>query len=359
MTESGTEISPAVALDLPAGGRGVVEPPARRHGRFPLVRFVVYRLGAGVLTLLVVSFLIFLATNALPGNAAQAVLGKHALENPAALASLEHRLNLDEPLLVRYGDWLSHFVQGDFGQSAVRLAAGADEAPISASIGTPLHNSLVLALVAAIVLLPLALGVGLMAGVREGKATDYSLSYVGLILASMPEFVLGAFLIVIFFSELNLLPPVALVPPGASPLDNVQALVLPVATLLGGSVAFCARQIRAGVVEVMHQDYVTSARLNGIRERRVLLRYALRNSLAPSVQSYALTLQYLLGGIVIVEALFAYPGVGQMLVNAVQTRDVTEVQAIALILAAAYIVINIVADLVVVLLVPKLRTGIK
>jgi peptide/nickel transport system permease protein len=304
-----------------------------------------------------VSLLIFLATNALPGSVSDIVLGKNA--TPDRVASMDARLGLDQPLLVRYGQWLGDFVQGNLGESAVKLASGAATAPISIDIADPVRNTVVLALLTAVLLFPVALVVGAVSGVKEGKATDYFLSYTALVLGSMPEFVIGAFLISIFFSQLHLLPPVALIPPGGSPLDNVQSLMLPILTLLAVCVSLCARQIRAGVAEVMRAEYVTSARLNGIRERTVLRRYVLRNSLAVSIQTYANTLQYLLGGIVVVEALFAYPGIGQMLVNAVQARDFTVVQAIALLLAAAFIAINILADLIVVFLVPKLRTGVK
>jgi peptide/nickel transport system permease protein len=183
-------------------------------------------------------------------------------------------------------------------------------------------------------------------------------SYTSIVISSLPEFVLGIFLILIFFSQLDLLPPVALVPEGSSPLDHPDVLVLPVLTLLGVGVGYTARQVRAGMVEVLRQDQIVMARLGGIRERRVLLRYALRNALAPSVQTFAQAIQYLLGGIIVVEALFAYPGIGSELVSAVNTRDLVTVQAIALILATIFVIINIVADLVVILLVPKLRTGL-
>lgn len=350
------DASPDPQPEIP---QGILAAKSGRRGgtRFPLVRFVVRRLVAGLLTLLVVSFLIFMVTNALPGNVADVVLGKNA--TPDRVEALESRLNLDQPLLVQYAEWLGNFVQGDFGQSAVRVAQGADDAPISAEIGVPLRNSLVLAALAALILLPVAVFVGVVAAIREGRLLDYTVSYVALVLGSVPEFVIGTILVTIFFSQLSLLPPVALVPPGASPLDHADALVLPVATLLAVSLSFCARQIRAGLVEVIHQPFITAARLNGIREHRVLVRYAIRNSLAPSVQSFAQTLQYLLGGIVVVEVLFAYPGIGQMLQNAVATRDIPLVQAIALILAAAYVAINILSDIIVVLLVPKLRTGLK
>jgi peptide/nickel transport system permease protein len=221
-----------------------------------------------------------------------------------------------------------------------------------------LRNSFVLALATIIFLFPLSLLLGTIAAVYAGRPADYAVSYTSLVLGGLPEFVLGAFLIVIFFSEMKLLPPLALVPPGTSPLSHANNLVLPVLTLLGVSLAFSARQVRAGVVEALRQDYVKMARLGGIPERRVLWRYAVRNALAPAVQTFAQSMQYLIGGIIVVEVLFSYPGIGSLLVQAVSTRDVAEVQAITLVLAAIYIAINILADLAVVLLVPKLRTGL-
>jgi peptide/nickel transport system permease protein len=306
---------------------------------------------------LVASVLIFLATNALPGNVAEAVLGKTA--TPEATKALEDKLGLNEPLVSRYVDWLGGAIRGDFGDSATELAGGAAEAPVSRQIGTPLRNSVVLAIGTMALLIPLSLLLGTIAATRAGRGPDYAISYGSLLFGALPEFVLGTFLIVIFFSQLDLLPPVALVPPGSSPLDDPKALVLPIATLLGVSLAFSARQVRAGVIQALQNDYVMMARLSGISERRVLRRYALRNSLAPTIQTYALSLQYLFGGIIVVEALFAYPGIGDLLVHAVASRDVTVVQAVTLVLAALYICINIVADLLVVLLVPKLRTGMK
>jgi peptide/nickel transport system permease protein len=323
----------------------------------PVARFVLRRVAAGLATLLVVSVLIFLATNALPGNVAQAVLGKSA--TPATTKYLETELRLNEPLATRYFHWLGGVVRGDLGQSATEIAQGAQNAPVSALIGTPLRNSLVLAVGTMVLLIPLSLLLGTIAAVRAGRATDYAVSYGSLVLGSLPEFVLGTLLTLIFFAQLNLLPPVALVPPGTSPLENSEALILPIATLLGAALAFSARQVRAGVIQALRQDYVMMARLSGIPERRVLARYALRNSLATTIQTFALSLQYLFGGIIVVEALYAYPGIGQLLVHGVSDRDVTLVQGVTLVLAALYIAINIVADLVVVLIVPRLRTGLQ
>jgi peptide/nickel transport system permease protein len=334
------------------GGRQRLAALTARH---PVGGFLARRILAGVATLLVASFLIFAATNALPGNVAQVVLGKTA--TPAQVATLQHELGLNRPLLARYGSWLGEAVQGNLGDSAVALAQGT-RTPVTSEIGPALLNSFILALAAALLLVPLALAVGTIAAVRAGTTTDYALSYTALVLGALPEFVFGTILIVIFFSVLHLLPPLALVPPGTSPLDNIEGLVLPVMTLLGVSLAFSARQVRAGVIEALDQDYVKMARLAGIREPRVVWRYALRNALAPSVQTFGQSVQYLFGGIIVVETLFGYPGIGQLLVQSVGLRDITEVQGIALVLAAIYIGVNIATDLIVVLLVPKLRTGV-
>ncbi|MEU1517545.1 ABC transporter permease [Streptomyces sp. NPDC005811] len=340
--------------DAPGGEPGAAATGGGGLPDRPLLRYVLRRLLAGAATLLAVSFLIFLGTNALPGNVAEASLGRNP--DPARLAELEQRLGLDRPLLVRYADWLGDAARGHLGDSAAQLAHGAKSAPISDIIGTPLWNSLVLGGIAAVLLLPLALLVGTAAALRAGRLTDHLLSFGALCLGALPEFVLGTFLIALLFNQLDLLPPVSLVPPGSSPLARPSALVMPVLTLLCATLAFCARQIRAGVIESLKQDYVRMARLNGIGERRVIVRYALRNSLASSVQTYAQAVQYLLGGIIVVEALFGYPGIGNVLVHAVQVRDIPMVQAIALALAALYILINVLADIVVVLLVPRLRT---
>ena len=350
LAESGTEL---VGAPVGRGPRLLRKGPFSRH---PLAGFVVRRAAAGLVTLLVASFVIFLATNALPGNVAETVLGRNATR--ASVAHLDRELRLNQPLLQRYGTWLGGAVRGDLGRSAVAVAQQDTQTSVGAIIGKPLGNSLILAAITMILLVPLSLLAGTFAAVYAARPPDYAISYTSLVFGAVPEFVLGTLLIVVFFSLLGLFPPVVLVPPGTSPLSDVNALVLPVLTLLGVSLAFCARQVRAGVLVTLRQDYVTMARLGGIRESRVLWRYALRNAVAPSIQSFAQTLQYLFGGIIVVETLFTYPGVGSLLVQAVSTRDVTEVQSITLVLAAAFIAINIVADLLVVAFVPKLRTQV-
>lgn len=330
-------------------------PKSGFRGRHPILWFVIRRVAIGIVTLFVASLLIFLATNALPGNVADVVLGKNA--TPAARHALEVKLELNESLVHRYVHWIGDAVHGNLGKSAVAVAQSNPEDAVSTLISTPLTNSVILAVITAVILFPIALLLGAFTAVRAGKPSDYAVSYLSLIFGALPEFVLGTLLITIFFTGLSLLPPVSLVPPGTSPLDNIEILILPVATLLGVSLAFCVRQVRAGVITSLRQDYVTMARLSGLKERRVIFRYAVRNALAPSVQSFAQTMQYLFGGILIVETLFTYPGVGALLVQSVQARDVTMVQGITLVLVAVYIAINIIADLIVVLIVPKLRTG--
>jgi peptide/nickel transport system permease protein len=353
--EVSVESATGVVPPSPSDPSGLAVGPSRvQLRRHTLAGFVTRRLVAGLATLLVASVLIFAATNALPGNAVAVVLGRHA--SPSLIASVGRQLHLTGPLIPRYLQWVGGVFHGNLGLSSAALVEGYKR-PVSGLIGAPLLNSLVLASISMLLLIPLSLLLGTLAAVRANRPSDYAVSYSGLVVGAQPEFVFGTFLILIFFSELHLLPPVALVPPGASPLAHPQALVLPVLTLLGVALAFTARQVRAGVITALRQDYVATARLNGVPEHRVLARYALRNALGPSIQSFAQALQYLFGGIIVVESLFAYPGIGSLLVQAVLGRDLTEVQSIAFVLAAVYIAINIGADLIVVLLVPKLRTS--
>jgi peptide/nickel transport system permease protein len=203
---------------------------------------------------------------------------------------------------------------------------------------------------------PLSLLLGVWAARRPGGPADHAISIGSLTVVSLPEFVLGSLLVLLFFFQFELLPPVALIAPGESVFAQPKELVLPVLTLLGVTLAGAIRMVRAGMVETLGSDYVQSARLNGFRERRVVWRYAVRNALGPAVQIWAQNIQYLVGGIIVVEYLFSFSGVGKELVDAVAIRDVREVQSLAIFVAAFYVVVNIVADLLVLLLVPRLRT---
>jgi len=318
----------------------------------PVLAFLGRRLLGAFVALFVASIVIFAALNILPGDPASVILGRNA--TPQAEAVLTKRMQLDRPATTRYADWLEGFVHGDLGVSAVSLAQGQHES-VWHQISGPLKNSAILAAIAALFMIPLSIGLGVIGPIFPGKAIDHAISILSLGAIALPEFVTGSLLIGVFFVALDWLPPVAIVPPGGNPLDNPSQLVLPVLTLLFASLAAGIRMVRAGMTEVLQTEYVQTARLNGVAERRVLSRYALRNALAPSVQVLAQNLQWLIGGIIITESVFAYPGIGTTLVNAVQNRDVTVVQSVAMLIAVVYVVLNLLADLVVMLLVPKLR----
>jgi peptide/nickel transport system permease protein len=322
----------------------------RRH---PVAAFIARRVAAGVATLLVASFLVFGAVQILPGDVASVVLGKNA--TPARVAAVRADLHLDDPLPVRYLRFVEDFGTGHLGDSSAALAQGL-KLPVWSVIRDPLRNTFILAAITLILFVPICLLSGTVAALRAGRALDHAISVPTLVASAMPEFLVGTLLIVVFFTETNLLPPVAGIGPGESPLSNPKGLVLPVLTLLSVSVALGIRLVRASMVDVLRADYVSMARLNGQPEHRVVMRYALRNALGPGIQAVAQTMQYLLGGIIITESVFNYPGIGNKLVQAVSLRDIQEIGVIAMILATAYIAINILADLAVMLAVPKLRT---
>ena len=320
----------------------------------PAATLVARRVLAGFVTLLVASFFIFCAIQFLPGDVANAVLGRNA--TPAAVEALRGDLHLNDPFLLRYLSWLGGAVTGHFGNSSAALAQGS-RIPVWTIIKVPLQNSLVLAGITMAVLLVLAPVLGTLGAIRAGRLVDHLISIPALVIGSMPEFLIGILLILLFFDVLGILPPIASIAPGENPFTHPTRLVLPCLTLLGASLAASIRMIRATTIDQLHQDYVTMARLNGYSERRVVWRYALRNAMPASIQTLALTMRYLVGGIIVTETLFAYPGVGALLVQAVSVRDVQEVSIIATLLAAIYVALNILADLAVFLLIPKLRAG--
>src|SRR4051795_9138802 len=284
-------------------------------------------------------------------------------------------MHLNKPLTTQYTNWLGGFVHGDLGDSSIGLAQGQKHAPVWALISDPVKNSLILALITALFMIPLSLGLGAIAAVYAGRPADHAISIMSLAAIALPEFVIGSLLVGVFFVWLDVLPPVAIIPPGQSPLSDPTKLILPVATpppgrspptdppkltlpvatLLLASLAAGIRMVRAGMVETLQAEYVMAARLNGLSERWVLWRYAMRNALAPSVQVLAQNLQWLIGGIIITETVFAYPGLGSLLVTAVGNRDLGVVQSVAMLIAVVYVMLNLVADLIVLLLVPKLR----
>lgn len=300
------------------------------------------------------SLLIFSSLHALPGDVTSVVLGRDA--TPERLRALRADLSLDEPLLTRYTEWLGNVLVGDFGNSSVSIAIGSPKS-VWSIIGKPLSNSLVLAFVTMAVLVVLAFALGTYMAVRADRWGDHLASISTLVVGAMPEFLIGILLILVFFTWLDVLPPISPIADSDSPLANPARLILPGLTLLAFSLAPAVRMIRATTIDQLDRKYVTMARLNGYPEQRVVWRYAVRNALPGTVQTLALTVRYLIGGIIVTETLFAYPGIGSALVQAVTVRDIQTVSVIAMILATMYIMINFVADFVVIFLVPKLRTG--
>ncbi len=317
----------------------------------PITRFVLRRLAFGVLTLLVVSVIVFLLTHAL-GDPAAALLGRDA-QQPALLADTRRQLGLDRPLLARYWDWLHGAVTGDLGTSY------ANGRPIRPDLVERVENSRVLMAASALVAMPLALAVGVHAARRRGTGFDRGAHAVSLLLVALPEFVLATVLVAVFsVGVFEVLPAVSSVRGTTRPWDDVAGMVLPTVTLALAAVPYVVRTTRASLVEVLESDYVEMAELNGIGDRSIAWRHALPNAIGPTLQVIALSLAFMAGGVVVVEQVFDYPGVGSALVGAVALHDVPTVQAISLFIAALYIACNTLADIGTVLVTPRLRTAL-
>lgn len=323
--------------------------------RFPVLAYALRRVLAGIATLFIASILIFGSIQILPGNVAQVVLGRSA--TPERVLLLEGQLHLNDSLVSRYFHYLGGFLSGNFGNSTAALVQGT-HVSVSSVVGPALLNSLVLAVIVLALFIPLSLLLGFVSGRKAGSLTDQALSSTTLAIGALPEFLIAIVLIYFFFTQLNLFAPVSGIQPGQSALDAPSSMVLPGLTLLLVSLAFGSRLLRASVVEVLSKEYIAVARMNGVSTRRIYSRYLFPNALVPSVQILAQQTQYLLGGIVIVESVFNYPGIGQQLVRAIAVRDVQEIMIIATILSVAYIAINILADIVCVLLDPRVRTSL-
>jgi peptide/nickel transport system permease protein len=314
--------------------------------------FVVRRAILGLGTLFLVSVIVFAATQALPGDPARSILGRNA--TPESLATLREQLDLGKPVVEQYTSWLGGILTGDLGNS---LAANV---PVTELIGKRIENSAVLMVLAALISIPLSIVLGSVAARRRDRAFDHASSIVLLALAALPEFVVAIGLVVLFGTTVfSVLPAVSLIPPDEAAWHHVKELVLPTTALVLAVSPYIARIMRASMVEVLESDYVEMARLKGLSERRVLWRHALPNGIAPAIQVIALNLAYLAGGIVVVEFVFGYPGIGGALVDAVSNRDVPVVQALAILIAALYVFLNLCADIATILVSPRLRTSLK
>jgi len=302
----------------------------------------------GIVVLVLVSIVVFAATQAL-GDPARAILGRSA--TPASLAALREQLHLNQPVVAQYLTWAGGLLHGDAGNS---LAA---QEPVTKLIGDRIVNSAILVLCAGLISIPLSVAIGSYAALRRDRTFDVATSLSTLVFAALPEFVVGVSLVVIFATTvLHVLPAVSLIPPGGRPWDNPVALVLPTLTLVLAVTPYVARIMRASMIEVLESDYVEMARLKGLPERVVITRHALPNALGPTFQVIALNLAYLAGGIIVVEYVFNYAGIGGALRDAVSNHDLPVIQALAMLIAGLYVALNLLADIATIMVTPKLRT---
>ena len=312
-----------------------------------LLRLVARRLALGLITLWAVSLLIFAGTEILPGDVATAILGQS--RTPEAVAAIRASLGLNQPAYIRYGDWLAHFVRGDIGKS---LANQRDIAP---EIRDRLGNTLFLAGVAACVSVPLSILLGLLAAIRQDSLFDRIVNVVTLTTISFPEFFIGYVLIILFAVKLDWFPSLAMISADMGFWDRLDAVALPATTLVLVVLAHMMRQTRASVLSILASPFIEMAILKGIPKWRIVVQHALPNALAPIINVVALNLAYLIVGVVVVEVVFVYPGMGQLIVDSVSKRDVPVVQTCGLIFALTYVGLNMIADLFGILSNPRLR----
>lgn len=314
-----------------------------------VTRLIAGRMVMALFTLLLVSLLIFSVLEILPGDVATRVLGRDA--TPEAIATLRQRMHLDDPALVRYGRWLAGAVSGDFGTS---LVSGRR---ISDILGQRVTNTVYLSIYAFLIYLPLATLPALLQAVRRDKAVDHALSVLTLVLLSIPDFLLGTLLLLMFVLVVPVLPAMSTVDQTSGWVEYLRAMTLPALTLGIVMAVYAVRMLRDNLIEVLDADYIRMAELRGVPARRVVWRHALPNALVPTLNVTALNLAYLVGGVVVVEKVFGYPGFGSLLVDALQLRDLPLIEATVLIAAGVYIAANFLADAGAILLNPRLRSG--
>jgi peptide/nickel transport system permease protein len=298
---------------------------------------------------LITSIIIFGVTQALPGDVARILLGREAGE--AALEELREELGLNEPLPVQYVDWLTDFVQGDWGRSF------STQQPVYPLVRQRLRNSLILTAFTLVISVPLAIGLGVLAGLQEDSWLDNVISIGSLAVVGLPEFVTGLVLIQIFAFGLDLLPASSIISPDDTLVEMLPALVLPALTATLVLLAYLVRLTRAGVVEEMKQPYVRTAEVKGLPYTTVIVKHVLRNALLPTITVIAISVGWLISGLVVVENVFNYPGLGRLLVFAIDRRDLPVIQAVSMLTVVAYAGSNLVADLLYAVLNPRIRLG--
>ncbi len=302
-----------------------------------------------LITLVLLSLIVFAAAQLLPGDVGRNILGPFA--SPEDVARLNHELGVDRPFWVQYADWMGHFLQGDLGMSLQY------KVPVSDLLGTALANSLKLAAVAFVLVVPLSILGGTISGLRRGSLTDRAITVAGLSLTAIPEFVTAIVLIVVFGITLKWLPVTATAPPGSGVATQVQYLLLPSFALVAVLFGYIARITRASVIESVDADYTRTAYLKGLTPSQVVGRHVLRNSLLPTIAVVATQVGYLIGGLLVIEKLFNYNGIGQRIYVAAQNKDITMLQSGVLIVGIVYLLATLVADLLYSVFNPRIRYG--
>ena len=312
-----------------------------------MTRMVMQRIGIGFATLIVVSIIVFIATSILPGDVAQIILGQAATEE--TLAALRAKLGLDQPGYIQYFSWLGNMAVGDLGTSK------AGGATISSLIGSRLGNTMMMAGWVAVISIPISIALGLWAAMHPGTWLDRIVTFGTLSLISVPEFFIATVAVLILAVNLHWLPSTAYMTGEESFLELMRALAMPLITLVIVVSAQMIRMTRAGILNVMSSPYIEMAILKGVPRGRIILRHAFFNAIGPIINVIALNLAYLVSGVVIVETIFAYPGLAKLMIDGVQTRDLPLVQACAMIFCGTYVVLILIADVGSILANPRLR----
>ena len=320
---------------------------ASRPAWLGVVLLILYRVASALLTLFLVSAVVFTISGLLPGDAAQEVLGQSA--TPQQVAALRHEMGLDQPALLRYYNWLSSIVVGDPGMSYVA------NMPVRRIISDRLPNTLTLAGITAVISVVIALAIGITSAVNRGGKIDRVLNVITLSLVATPEFLVATLGVLLFSVKLQWLPSISLASADVSWGATLRALALPVLSLTFVVVAQMARMTRAAVTDQLDRPYVEMARLKGVPFRRIVLFHVMPNAIGPVVNAMALSLSYLMGGALIVETIFNYPGLASLMVNAVTSRDMPLLQSCAMIFFGVYLAMMLVADVIAILANPRLR----
>ena len=312
-----------------------------------MARFIARRLALMLVTLVLVSVLVFALAEIVPGDVGRTILGPFATAEH--VHELDHELGVDRPLPVRYADWISGFLTGDWGESPVL------QREVRPLVFERLGSSLQLALVALIIIVPLSVGLGVLAGLKEGRLLDRTISIVGLSLTAIPEFVSGVILLVAFGVALNWFPVISQIPAGTGFLERIHRLVLPSIPLMFVLFGYIARMARAGTIDALESAYVRTAVLKGLPWRHVVARHVLRNSLLPTITVVGTQIGWLVGGLVVIETLFSYPGIGKLMYDSAKAHDVPMLEATVLLVGFIYMLSNFAADLLYGLLNPRIR----